>query len=208
MGHKITEEELKNTIDKTTDQNIKFDILPILKEIHHYCDLDSKLKTDLVKIQYDNVRKEHVKEVFVKCYELIQNKDIGSILEDAVHLILYRLNCIKDEPSLDLLKYIPKLNVPPHSYKFTRHPKKDDDVDFVDKSSKIAIECKNWESYTITDSYVENQIVPRFQKYPKYRKILLISDVPLLVSSKNLILQNKTEICTFSSQITYEKNKL
>lgn len=205
--HKMTEAELDQVV-KAAEQDEKFDIHPILINTPKSRQVNKEGQVEItLNIQRKKVRKDHVVEVLFRYYQEIPVKEIGNILEDAVHLILNRLKCIEGEPPTlkDLVfKYIPELDTPPHCYKFTRHPAKDiEEVDFI--SDSIVIECKNWAGYTITDSYVDNQILPRFKKYsdPRYRKILLTS-ASFSSSLESKILNNNIEIFKFSEQITWE----
>lgn len=201
-------------LDKMTDQDAMFDTLPILKEFNYNIPEDGLAEITL-KFKYKKVRVNRLSEfclerngILVRSYQEIQAKETGKILEDAVHLILYRLNCINEQPPLDSLKYIPELNVPPHPYLFTRHPAKDSNkVDFEEnkttRNKPIAIECKNWAGYWIDKTKV-NQITQRFKNYSDdYRKILLIPKSPYEKESLDQIKQNNIEVIEFSCQITY-----
>lgn len=209
---KMTEEEW-DELDKATDQDKMFEFLPILIKDNYEFTKDGHIKEINLKFEYKKVRADHLLDyclkmdgLLVRCYQESTAREIGKILEDAVHLILYRLNCIKEQPPLEEkdLKDIPVLNPPPHQYRFTRHHEKDiEEADFI--SDSIVIECKNWANYKITDSYVDNQILPRFENYSdsRYRKILLTS-ASFSPSLENKILQNKIKIFRFSRQITHK----
>jgi hypothetical protein len=135
-------------------------------------------------------------------YTVLSHKRIGMELEDAVHLILFRLNCIQKKPPEEYLTLIPTLKVPSHNYNFKRNIL--DDKGIIDfESDSIVIECKNWSSPAgyiyVRDDHVREQILPRFINYTQ-RKILLIPDV-LSPYQKEEIKKGDIEIYNYKTQI-------